>query len=92
MDNFLALLEYLYTDHAPIEEADVIGILILADEYCVKRLCSLCELYIAKEIDRRCSKQIQNSDMDVIGLLNTAQVRQLNSPNHSLIHLITHCI
>ncbi len=24
-ENFLALLEYLYTDHAPIEEGDAVG-------------------------------------------------------------------
>lgn len=83
MDNFLALLEYLYTDHAPIEEGDGVGILVLADEYCVKRLCNLCELYVTKEVDRQCSKRIQRSEIDVIGLLSTAQVRQLQL-THSL--------
>ncbi|XP_061177740.1 rho-related protein racA-like [Saccostrea echinata] len=29
---FLVLLEYLYTDHAPIEDVDSVGVLILADE------------------------------------------------------------
>ena len=74
MDTFLALLEYLYTDHAPIEEGDGVGILVLADEYCVPRLGNLCELYITKEVDRHCTKQIEKSDIDVVGLLNTAEV------------------
>ncbi|OWF34481.1 Rho-related protein racA [Mizuhopecten yessoensis] len=28
---FLALLEYLYTDHSPIEEIEVMGLVVLAD-------------------------------------------------------------
>ena len=76
VDTFLALLEYLYTDHSPIEEGDSVGILVLADEYCVPRLRNLCELYITKDVDRHCSKQIEKSDIDVVGLLNTAEVRR----------------
>jgi len=30
---FLAILEYMYTDHAPIEEGDSMGILVLANEF-----------------------------------------------------------
>lgn len=71
---FLALLEYLYTDHAPIEESDSVGILILADEYCQPRLVNLCELYITKEVDRSVAKNIEKSEIDVIGLLLTTQM------------------
>ena len=35
----------------------------------------MCELYITKEVDRACAKQIEKSDIDVIGLLLTSQVR-----------------
>ncbi len=73
-ENFLALLEYLYTDHAPIEEGDCVGILIAANQFCQARLVNLCELYITKEVDRSCSKQIEKSEIDVIGLLHTSQV------------------
>ena len=73
-ETFLALLEYLYTDHAPIDESDSVGILVLADEYCQKRLVNLCELYITKEIDRSVTKRIERSEVDVIGLLLNAQV------------------
>ena len=75
LEPFLALLEYLYTDHAPIEEGDSVGILMLADLYCQPRLVCLCELYITKEVDRSCSKKIEKSDIDVIGLMHMAQVR-----------------
>ncbi|WAR24339.1 RACA-like protein [Mya arenaria] len=51
-ETFLAFLEYLYTDHSPIEDSDAVVIIVLADEYGQRRLINLCELYITKEIDR----------------------------------------
>jgi Rho family protein len=78
---FSALLEYLYTDHAPIEDGDSVGIMVLADEYCQKRLINLCELYITKEVDRSVTKQIEKSEIDVIGLLLTSQVRYQDLTN-----------
>lgn len=71
---FMALMEYLYSDHAPIEDGDSVGIMVLADEYGQKRLVNLCELYITKEVDRSVTKQIEKSEIDVIGLLLTSQV------------------
>ena len=68
LDNFLAFLEYLYTDHAPIEEGDCIGVLVLSNQYVMKRLMSLCELYIAKKVDRACAESIADADVDVIGM------------------------
>nr|XP_019921996.2 rho-related protein racA isoform X2 [Crassostrea gigas] len=70
---FMALMEYLYSDHAPIEDGDSVGIMVLADEYGQKRLVNLCELYITKEVDRSVTKQIEKSEVDVIGLLLTSQ-------------------
>ena len=46
----------------------------LADRYCIPRLVNLCELYITKEVDRSVSKNIEKSEIDVIGLLLTSQV------------------
>ena len=71
---FLAFLEYLYTDHSPIEESDAVGLLVIADEYGQNRLQNLCELYITKEVDKCVTKNIEKSDIDVIGLLLTSQV------------------
>ena len=48
--------------------------MLLADQFCVSRLINLCELYITFEVDRKCSKQIEKSEIDVIGLLLGAQV------------------
>lgn len=74
MEVFLAVLEYLYTDHAPIEDGDSVSIMVMADRYCLSRLVNLCELYITKEVDRSVSKNIQKSDVDVINLLHVSQV------------------
>ncbi|XP_022081978.1 rho-related protein racA-like isoform X2 [Acanthaster planci] len=68
LECFLALLEYLYTDHAPIEEGDAVGILVAADRYGQDRLRNLCELYITKGVD------VTEEHVDVIGLLHTAQM------------------
>ena len=75
LENFMALLEYLYCDHAPLEDCnDLIGVLKLADENCQTRLVNMCELYISKEVDRACSNRIEKAEIDVVGLLNTAKV------------------
>ncbi len=66
LETFLALLEYLYTDHAPIEESDAVGILALSNQYAVSRLMGLCELYISKEVERRTADSIAQADLNVI--------------------------
>ncbi|XP_038076186.1 rho-related protein racA-like isoform X2 [Patiria miniata] len=71
---FLALLEYLYTDHAPIEEGDAVGIMVAADRYGQERLKNLCELYITKGVDVAVANSIAEAHVDVIGLLHTAQL------------------
>ncbi|XP_048237534.1 rho-related protein racA-like [Haliotis rufescens] len=85
----LALLEYIYTDHAPIEGGDAVGILVLADEYCQPRLVNLCELYITKEVDRSCTKNIKKSDIDVIGLLLTSQRHNAAQLSKWCLHFIS---
>ena len=66
LESFLAYLEYLYTDHTPIEEGDALGMLELANQYAVPRLLVLCELYTSKEVERRTAKSIAQADLDVI--------------------------
>jgi Rho family protein len=84
---FLALLEYMYTDHSPIQENDSVGIMVLADEYGQSRLIDICELYIRREVDRSTSKQIKKGEIDVIGLLLTAQVNIPIIKCHNVIYL-----
>ena len=74
LQSFLAVLEYLYTDHAPIEEGDSVEIMILADRFCLPRLVTLCELYITKKVDSSIQKRVADGASDVINLLLTSQV------------------
>ena len=68
MDPFLSFLEYLYTDHYPIEDCDSFGVLMLANRYRVKRLSALCEAHISEHIiEQATSETIAQADVDVIG-------------------------
>ena len=67
METFMAFLEYLYTDHSPIEDGDSFGILVVANQYCVTRLLALCELYISKQVERAVQKSIKDAEIDIIG-------------------------
>lgn len=70
----MALLEYLYTDHAPIEEGDSVEIMVLADRFCLPRLVTMCELYTTKKVDSLIQKRVSDGTKDVINLLLTSQV------------------
>lgn len=67
-ETFLAFLEYLYTDHSPIEDGDSIGILMLSNQYVMPRLMALCELYVSKEVEKATAKSIAEADTDVVGV------------------------
>ncbi|XP_021342736.1 rho-related protein racA-like [Mizuhopecten yessoensis] len=86
---FLALLEYLYTDHSPIQEVDVMGLIVLADLYDQKGLMNICELYVTKEVDRSVTKRIEQAEIDVIGLLLTSQMYNANQLTAWCLHFIS---
>lgn len=90
----MALLEYLYTDHAPIEEGDSVEIMVLADRFCLPRLVTLCELYITKKVDSAIQKRVADGTNDVSNLLLTSQVRLLFGRTHrnSLAYNVGHLI
>ena len=67
VNTFMAFLQYLYTDHCPIEEGEATMILVLANQYCVDRLKALCELYISKTVEKATEVSIANSELNVIG-------------------------
>lgn len=77
---FLVILEFLYTGHAPLDQGvDPVAVLILADRYNISRLGNLCELFITKLVDKKCFKNIEKADVDVIGLLGVANVSTMGS-------------
>lgn len=88
-DTFLAMLEYLYTDHSPIEETDSIGIMILANQYVQPRLSTLCQLYVTKQVDKACAKSIAEADINIIDLLLLSQLHNAGQLSGWCLHFIS---
>jgi len=86
---FMALLEFLYTDHAPIEQSDMMALLVLGNRFALPRLVTLCELYISKAIDVACKDDIARADIDVIGILHTAQEHNAAQLAKFCLHFIS---
>jgi len=72
-DCFSAMLEYIYTEHAPIEDVDSLELLVLANRYGVNRLMTLCELYISKAVEVATRTDIIKAEIDIIGLFLCSQ-------------------
>jgi len=72
-DILFSLLEYLYTGHCLLDDASVLGILQLASRWNAQHLVTLCELFATKMIERRTKDDIIRADVDIIGMLLTAQ-------------------
>jgi Rho family protein len=87
-ENFLAFLEYLYTDNLPKANFDPMGVLVLADQYLQSRLKNLCELYIRNKINHhnQMQMQIDPAEIDVIGLLLKAQFHNAEQLSNWCLH------
>jgi len=72
-DTLFALLEYLYTVHCRLDDSSVLNILQLASRWGTQHLVTLCELFATKMIERRTKDDIIKADVDIIGMLLTAQ-------------------
>jgi len=87
---FSAFLEYVYWDHAPIQECpDSVGILALSRKYGITRLITLCELYITKQIEVATTNDITNSPIDIIGILLSAQQSNAKQLEMFCLHFIS---
>eukprot|EP01129_Flabellula_baltica_P013675 TRINITY_DN639_c0_g1_i1.p1 TRINITY_DN639_c0_g1~~TRINITY_DN639_c0_g1_i1.p1 ORF type:complete len:692 (-),score=158.54 TRINITY_DN639_c0_g1_i1:21-2096(-) len=86
---FEAFLEYIYSDHAPIQGNDSVGIMMLANQYGLSRLVSLCELYISKEIETSTTNDITEADIDIIGILLLAQAANAKQLEAFCLHFIS---
>ena len=67
MDAFVAFLQYLYVDQCPMEKGEVATVLVLADQYGVDRLKTLCELHISEMVQNASEASIASGELDVIG-------------------------
>jgi len=84
-ESFLALLEFLYTSHAPIEESDAMEIIMVSNRFNVSRLITLCELFLSKEVERHTTQNISKAEVDVIEMLLFAQ-------QHNALQLAQFCL
>ncbi|PRP82049.1 Rho GTPase-like protein [Planoprotostelium fungivorum] len=88
-ESFLCVLEYVYTEHSPIEDNDSMLIMELANQYGMPRLLTLCELYTSKLIEKKTEDGIENADIDIIGVLLTAQDYNANQLAAFCLHYIS---
>jgi len=70
-DSFGALLEFVYTGHITIVAAQVL--MPMAHRFGLKRVVTLCELAISKELDRACQQGIARSTLNPMVLLKLAR-------------------
>lgn len=60
--SFLAVLEYLYTDHCSIlDKIAVENVLVLADRLCLPHLVQICEVEIHKRLPQIMQTQISEN-------------------------------
>eukprot|EP01084_Bolivina_argentea_P285492 489596_1 len=85
---FGVFLEYLYTDHAQIDDDIVMDLLQFSNLMRESRLISWCEYLMSKVIERAVEQSIQKADLDIIGLLLIAQKHNAKQLEKFLLHFI----
>jgi len=83
-----AFMEYIYSDHASIENTDPVALLQLSNQYDAPRLLSLCELAVSKMVEVATKDGIEKADIDIIGLLLLAQQNNANQLAAFCLHFI----
>lgn len=86
---FLSFLEYLYTSHVTIESSDSASLLMYSNQYGISRLVTLCEIKCSKLIEESITENIQNSTIDIIGLLKFSKDHNANQLYQFLLHFIS---
>ncbi|KAH3743763.1 rac gtpase [Pelomyxa schiedti] len=74
--SFLAVLEFIYTDHAPIDtecDTDRCEVLHLAHNLKLPRLITLAELYSSKAVEVATRESVSQCKMPICALLEAAQ-------------------
>jgi len=83
------VFEYMYTSHSPDGGiANPAGVLKYADQYGLERLVSLCEIILAKHVEKCTTEKIEKADIDVIQLLLFAQRHNANQLAEFCLHFI----
>jgi len=84
------LLDFMYADHCEIEaSSDMVALLGLADRFGLSRLASLCELYLAKEVERATATSITKADCDLVGLTHAASMYNADQLREFCVHFLS---
>ena len=76
--SFLALLEYLYTDHCmSLERIPVENVLILADQFCLARLVQICESHMHKDLQQILTEACLPDSKEIMDALAFSRVSYL---------------
>ncbi|KAL9984001.1 hypothetical protein ACROYT_G006253 [Oculina patagonica] len=88
-DAFLKVLEYLYTGQCPcLTVDDIIGVMALANFFCLPKLVALCEQLIVKELQVAMATDEMAVAEDIIGYLLDAQIHNATQLEAWCIHFI----
>ena len=77
-ETFMGLLEYLYSDHAPIEGGDPVGVLVLANQFFQPRLVAMAEYCITNGIRNTVAEKYAET-VDVVNIMNNSKVRLIET-------------
>jgi len=89
LKEFLAVVEFIYSDHCAIDQVDPVMLLRVANEFGVPRLITLLELYLTKYIDRNVTVQIEKSSVDVVGILNAGSANNAPQLVNFCLHFLS---
>jgi hypothetical protein len=81
----IPFIEYLYTGHIEINESNSLLLIEYSNKFGISRIITLCEIYLSKWIERETAQGIEKAEVDIIGLLNFAQL-------HNSKQLIDFCL
>lgn len=72
----MGFLEYLYTDELNFDDHDPIEVLKVANQFCVSRLVTLCEVWLEQKMEIALWNSKKKSDraVELVDLIVTAQV------------------
>jgi len=88
--SFLAVLEYLYTDHCSIlDKIPVENVLVLADRLCLPHLVQICEVEMHKGLQQimetQISENIAKEWLDVLALSKVSVNVSLLNPKITVV-------
>ena len=85
----MSFIEYLYTSHIDINESNALLLVEFGNKFGLTRIISLCEIFLAKWVERETTIGIEKADIDIIGLLHFSQIHNANQLTKFCLHFIS---